>query len=187
MAFIKTIEPQDATGELRSIYDQLLQQRGKIAEVHKAQSLYPESIMKHMDLYLQLMYGKSPLQRYQREMIATVVSKANQCDYCRTHHGIALNHFWKDEARLSLFYEDPKKADLSDTDLLLCDIARKLTLHPERALSGENVNQLKDAGFDDRTILDLTLITAYFNFVNRIVLQLGLPLDEEEANGYKFD
>lgn len=93
MAFIKVIDHNEAEGELKIIYDDLVSKRGKLTEVHKIQSLNPESIIKHMDLYMTIMYNKSPLSRSQREMIAVVVSVANGCEYCQTHHAQALNHY----------------------------------------------------------------------------------------------
>jgi len=42
-------------------------------------------------------------------------------------------------------------------------------------------------GLDDRDILDLTLITGYFNFVNRLVLGLGVEYTDEEMAGYLND
>jgi alkylhydroperoxidase family enzyme len=39
------------------------------------------TIRQHHDLYRQLMYGRGPLTRIQREMIAVVVSAANECHY----------------------------------------------------------------------------------------------------------
>ncbi len=53
MARIKVIEPCDATGRLKEIYDGITARRGKLAEVHKIQSLRPESIVNHMDLYVE--------------------------------------------------------------------------------------------------------------------------------------
>lgn len=44
MPFIKVIEHTEAEGELKLIYDDLVYKRGKLAEVHKIQSLNPESI-----------------------------------------------------------------------------------------------------------------------------------------------
>ena len=41
---------------------------------------------------------------------------------------------------------------------------------------------LRDAGFDDRAILDATLTLGYFNFVNRLVLCLGVHLEEDYAD-----
>lgn len=61
MALIKTIEHNEATGRLKEIYDDLVQKRGQIAEMHKIQSLRPESIVKHIDLYMEIMFSKSEL------------------------------------------------------------------------------------------------------------------------------
>lgn len=55
--------------------------RGKLAEVHKIQSLNSATFVLQMDLYMAIMYAKSPLNRAQREMMAVVVSAANYCDY----------------------------------------------------------------------------------------------------------
>ncbi|WP_445663949.1 hypothetical protein [Fodinibius sp. AD559] len=50
MAFIDIIEPEEADGKLKEIYKELEQKRGKLAQIHKIQSLNPETITTHMDL-----------------------------------------------------------------------------------------------------------------------------------------
>lgn len=55
--------------------------------------------------------------------------------------------------------------------------AKKLTLDPH-AVGEEDVAALREAGLDDRAVLDLTLVVAYFNFVNRLASGLGVPLEE---------
>ncbi len=52
MPRIKVIEHKEAGGRLLEIYDDIQKKRGKLAEVHKIQSLRPESIVKHMELYM---------------------------------------------------------------------------------------------------------------------------------------
>jgi hypothetical protein len=69
---IKVIQHEEATGRLKEIYDDLLQKRGKLADVHKIQSLRPESIVAHMDLYMEIMFSKSELSRAEREMMAVL-------------------------------------------------------------------------------------------------------------------
>ncbi|WP_138430962.1 peroxidase-related enzyme [Fodinibius saliphilus] len=186
MAFIDIIEPQEATGELKKIYEELEEQRGKLAQIHKIQSLNPESIMKHMDLYMSIMFGRSPLKRAQREMIAVVVSAANNCDYCQLHHGEALNHYWKDQERVDQLRSDFDKMDLSETNKQLCRLAKKLTQKPGAITEDGNIAPLKELGLSDRAILDATLVISYFNFVNRIVMGLGVEADEQEVQGYKY-
>lgn len=186
MPLIEVIQPEDATGELKEIYDGLLQSRGKIAEVHKIQSLNPASIIHHMDLYMTLLYGKSPLKRVQREMIAVVVSKANACNYCQVHHLEAVNHYWKDEEKAQAFRKDFRQVSLTELDYLLCEYAESHTINPGLDKK-ELIGKLKAAGLDDRAILDATMIIGYFNFVNRIVAGLQVDLEEGGAGGYKFD
>ena len=185
MAYIQTIEPEQARGELKTIYDNLIKTRGKIAEVHKIQSLNPEALVAHMDLYMTIMFGKSPLKRYQREMLGVVVSAANRCSYCINHHEQALLAYWKDVKKTDMLISGRSKMDLSETDHLLCDFAEDLTISAEQDYSG-HMKKLKEAGLEDRAILDAVQVIAYFNFVNRMVLGLGVEFTEEEMKGYKY-
>jgi uncharacterized peroxidase-related enzyme len=186
MPYIQTISPEQASGQLKDIYDQLLQSRGKLAEVHKIQSLNPPSLLHHMELYMSLMFSQSPLQRYQREMMAVVVSAANRCEYCYTHHGAALNHYWKDSGKVAQLQRDYTQLALSPTDQLLCQLAEALTLAPESITPEDHLDPLRESGLDDRALLDATQIIAYFNFVNRLVLGLGVALEEDKGEGFMY-
>ncbi|RMH46701.1 MAG: peroxidase [Gammaproteobacteria bacterium] len=186
MAYIETIEPEQAQGELKAIYDQVIQQRGKVAEVLKLHSLNPKSLQNHLDLYMTIMFGRSPLKRAVREMIAVVVSAANQCEYCQVHHAAALNHFWKDEARVMHLRQDYKSAQLSDAELALADYAWQMTKSPDED-HGPAIERMRKVGWSDRAILDAALVVAYFNFVNRLVLGLGAHLEEDACEGFHYD
>lgn len=131
------------------------------------------------------MFGHSSLKRYQREMIAVVVSAANQCRYCVEHHRQALLHFWKDEEKIKNLLISSKAACLEKADMALCEFAIETTLTPFNA-SETRLSILKVLGFDDRAILDAVQIIAYFNFVNRIVLSLGVDYSDDELAGNKY-
>lgn len=187
MAYIKIIEPEEAGGTLKKIYMELEKSRGKLANIHKIQSLNPDSITRHMDLYMTVMFGKSPLTRAQREMMAVVVSQANRCEYCQQHHLEALKHFWKDDEKIRAFQKNYKSAGLSLVDLLLCQYSELLTQNPDTTISEEHIFKMKNSGLDDRSILDAALVIAYFNFVNRLVLGLGVELEQEGTGGYIYN
>jgi alkylhydroperoxidase family enzyme len=70
---------------------------------------------------------------------------------------------------------------------MLCEYARNLTRNPEEFISSDSVEKLKLGGLSDSAILDSTLVVSYFNFVNRIVLSLGVESTEEEIKGYHFE
>jgi uncharacterized peroxidase-related enzyme len=186
MARIKVVDYQSANGRLKEIYDKLISKRGKLAEVHTIQSLRPESIVKHMDLYLEIMFAHSELSRAQREMMAVVVSVANGCSYCKSHHTQALNHYWKDTVRIASLVKDYTTIGLSEKDLALCRFASHLTKSPEEHDQCNYTCSLRDQGFSDHAILDATLVISYFNFVNRIVLALGVESNLDENLGYRY-
>ena len=81
MAFINTVDPQDAEGIVKQEYEKGTQRSGRVFNILKIMSLSPAALRESMRLYLAIMYGESELSRAQREMLATVVSQVNHCYY----------------------------------------------------------------------------------------------------------
>lgn len=77
-ARISIIPPAQAEGKMATIYDKYGHNLANILRVH---SLNPDTLETHMQWYRSIMFGPSPLSRVEREMIATVVSAANNCHY----------------------------------------------------------------------------------------------------------
>jgi len=186
MARIRVIQHHEAEGRLKEIYDELVRSRGKLADVHTIQSLRPESIVKHMELYMDIMFSRSELSRAEREMIAVIVSVSNDCEYCQIHHAEALNHYWKNDEKLKSLKLNYQNTDLSAREKNLCEYAEKLTLEPGSSLKNDLTNNLKEIGISDSGVLDATLVIAYFNFVNRIVLSLNVGIEKDAGTGYKY-
>ena len=186
MPRIEVIEHSEATGKLKEIYDGLAKRRGKLADVHKIQSLRPKSITAHMDLYMEIMYSRSELSRAERELIGTIVSITNGCKYCTKHHAEALNFYWKDDAKIEKLISEDYTKILSRKELALGEFSKHLTKHPEKHDSEDFTPKLRELGLSDAAILDAVLVTAYFNFVNRIVLSLGVQLEDDKGAGYKY-
>ena len=81
MAWIKTIAPGDAKGPLKTEYDAAVGRAGRVYQILQVQSLDPPTLHASLALYLASMHGPSGLPRAEREMLATVVSRANDCFY----------------------------------------------------------------------------------------------------------
>ena len=81
MAWIETIPPEAAEGLLKKEYDEAVARSGGVANVVSLSSLNPESLAAWVGVYKAVMYGPSPLERYERELVATVVSQENNCHY----------------------------------------------------------------------------------------------------------
>lgn len=79
-AWIRTVHPDSAEGELRDVYRSVGARRG-VSNILGVQSLHPAALSAHDELYRTLMFGPSPLSRAERESTAVVVSAANDCFY----------------------------------------------------------------------------------------------------------
>ena len=186
MSWIDEVEISAAEGRLAEVYAELIAKRGKVSNILKVHSLNPEAMSGHLDLYMTLMFGTSGLSRAEREAIGVVVSAENDCAYCVNHHAMALRHFIKDEETLQMLTTADGLETLQPRLSNIVRHAQKLTSAPE-AMTESDLGELRAVGLSDRDILDLTLITAYFNFVNRLVLGLGVEFTDEEIAGYLND
>jgi len=131
------------------------------------------------------MYGKSGLSRAEREMIATAISAHNQCDYCVSHHGEALRFYLKNGEQLSALKQGLLPESVDERGKVLVNYALKLSLQPG-AVTKVDLENLRRVGISDSEVLDLVLLTAYTNYVNRVAQGLGVEHDEQEARGYKY-
>jgi alkylhydroperoxidase family enzyme len=78
---IRQIEVDEATGKLAQEYEAALARAGKVFNIVKAMCLNPVVLNRSMALYKAIMFGPSELSRVERELLATVVSTANDCHY----------------------------------------------------------------------------------------------------------
>ncbi len=81
MTHIRLIDVDAATGRLRQEYDAAIGRAGKVFNIVKAMSLRPGVLHRSMELYKGIMFGPSGLSRQERELLAVVVSRQNDCHY----------------------------------------------------------------------------------------------------------
>lgn len=81
MAWIKTISNAEADGLLGRLFEAALARAGRVFNIVRAMSISPSTLKASMGFYRAVMFEKSPLSRAQRELLATVVSRANNCHY----------------------------------------------------------------------------------------------------------
>lgn len=184
MSWIRQIDEKEAEGELAAAYARLIAQRGRVSNILKVHSLRPGALDDHLALYMGLMFGPGGLSRRERELVAVAVSQANGCAYCAAHHLEALARYERDAKLLRQLSMSVEQAPLGQRHYALVRYAAKLTRSPN-AMQEADVQALRNAGLEDAEVLLLNLVVAYFNFVNRIALGLGVAHSAEEAQGYK--
>jgi len=88
-------------------------------------------------------------------------------------HAEFLRAVTLDDAFVKALVEDYERAPLSEADRAMLDYATKLTKDATR-VSPRDHERLRAVGFDDRGILQITLIASWFNYINRVADALGV-------------
>lgn len=185
MSFIDTIDPERAQGQLADVYDRISGARGGVAQVMQVQSLNPAAMETHFEFYKTLLLGRSELDRRTREMIGVMVSAVNNCTYCVEHHLSPLRAYKVDDLVLERLAQGKIPDQVSPALRRLLQFARELTKDPKPDEGA--IRELRALEWSDRAILDATMITGYFNFVNRVVVGLGASLEEGFEDTCKTD
>lgn len=81
MAYLRLIDVDEATGLLHEEYGAAIGRAGKVFNIVRAMSLRPGVLRASMQLYREIMFGPSGLSRQERELLAVVVSRENDCHY----------------------------------------------------------------------------------------------------------
>lgn len=79
---------------------------------------------------------------------------------------------------MSAVRADYRRAPIDEKTRGLLVYAEKLTRTPSRA-SRQDLDRLRALGWDDRALLDATQVAAYFNYINRVALGLGIDPEPE--------
>jgi len=78
-----------------------------------------------------------------------------------------------DDGLVEAIRKDYRTAPIDERDRVMLDFVVQLTRDATR-LSREDHDRLRAVGFDDRGILQITLIAAWFNYINRVADALGV-------------
>lgn len=81
-----------------------------------------------------------------------------------------------DEELVKALQEDYKTAPISPQDRAMLDYVAQLT-RDATGISRQDHERLREVGFDDQGILQITLIASWFNYINRVADALGVGRD----------
>jgi uncharacterized peroxidase-related enzyme len=140
---------------------------------------YPETAKPLLDLAQTLLRGDSTLSAGERELIATYVSKRNECVFCSSSHGAAAKHLLHaDFGLVEQVWTDFETAPISDKLKALINMAGQVQ-RGGRNVTDDAVARARDEGATDKEIHDTVLIAAAFCMYNRYVDGLATVAPQE--------
>lgn len=162
-------------------FDICQEKLGMIPNVLKAHAFDIDKLNAFTALYNDLMLADSGITKLERELIAVVVSSINGCFYCLTAHGAAVRELSGDPKLGEMMVMNYRVADLEPRQRAMLDFAAKVTTE-SRKIEEPDRQTLRDHGFTDRDIWDITNVAAFFNMTNRVASATDMrPNDEYHA------
>lgn len=176
MAWIEETREHAAEGLLKEAYARIVRALGRVIPFYRAYSVSPAHLHAHLDFYEKI--GKlGVLSKRRKELIAVAVSAENGCRDCTALHAGFLRAHRVDETVVAALVADPGRAlaegRVTGPEAVILGYALKLTRAP-RAMKAEDVQALRDAGLTEPEVFEVALLTAYFNYTNRVGEGLGV-------------
>ena len=88
-------------------------------------------------------------------------------------HAEFLRRVTLDDNLIAALREDYRSAPITDAEKVMLDYVVQLTKDAVK-ITPKYHERMREAGFDDRAILQITLIASWFNYINRVADALGV-------------
>lgn len=124
-----------------------------------------------------LLRGPSTLTEGERELIATIVSHSNECQFCTTAHTAAADKLLGECNTSQAVKVDIESAPVGEKIKALLVIAKQVQ-ESGKSVTTDSVARARNAGATDIEIHDTVLIAALFCLYNRYVDGLATRLPD---------
>ena len=161
------LPPGELSAAMQAYFAKCDEKLGFVPNVLQAYGFDSAKLEAFAAMYNDLMLAPSGLSKLEREMIAVVVSSHNRCYYCLVAHGAAVRQLSGDPVLGEQMVMNYRAARLSGRQRAMLDFATKLSGEPWEIEEADRV-ALREAGFSDRDIWDISATTAFFNMSNRM-------------------
>jgi uncharacterized peroxidase-related enzyme len=181
MSRILALSVDTAEGPQRALLEKVRAEVGYISGTHRLLFVDPQigQPTKQLHDYLNLR-PDSPFSRLQREMVATVVYGMIGAKPCLSAHCEAMRRLTGDDDFGPDFVERWPDYPMDAETRALLRYASQLTGSPDR-ITDQDVESLRQAGWDDHAVYEVTALVGFFNLSGRIEAASGLPMDEIPA------
>ena len=172
------LTPGELDEGLQKYFDVCQEKLGMIPYVLQAYSWNPKKLSAFATLYNELMQGESGLSKLEREMIAVAVSSENKCVYCLVSHGQAVREYSGDPLLGEMLVMNYRSANIEPRQMAMLDYAVKVTENPKNMCEADRQG-LRDHGFTDEDIWDISEVAGFFNMTNRVALATDMMPNPE--------
>jgi uncharacterized peroxidase-related enzyme len=168
MAYLQTVPPEEAAGEVQAAYDKDLAAQGYVANYTRAFSLRPEVLQGWLALKDAVTSGMDP-RLY--ELVTVAAATAIRSSYCSLVHGNILAASYYPPGTVASIADGTGDA-LDPADAAVVRFARKVVREADR-ITQEDVDELRGLGFSDAEVFNVIVAAAARCFFSKVLDATG--------------
>jgi uncharacterized peroxidase-related enzyme len=171
MPYLQTVPPEDASGEVKAMYDKDLAAQGYVANYTQAFSARPDVLQGWLALKDAITSGMDP-RLY--ELATVAAATAIRSSYCSLVHGnILATGYYPAEQVVSIAGDSDESAAALDTaDAAVVRFARKVAEEAEQ-ITPEDIGELRRLELSDADIFNVILAAAARCFFSKVLDATG--------------
>lgn len=172
---IPLVEEADASDALAAVYSRFRKSFGRsdIPPTLTCFSSSPELLDSIVRMSSLLLFSDGVLGRRTKEMIASLVSRLNECPYCLDSHAFFLRAHGGEALVEPLVKGQLDSPELPEKDRALLDFVSKVN-DASHSIRLDDIDLLRNAGWADDQIAEAVHLGAIFAFFNRVANAFGL-------------
>ena len=174
--FIKTIAPNEASGDIAALYDAEIASMGQVMQATQCWSARPDMILPIETLLHQMRDGFS-LGLLNFRLITFIAAKHIPSSYCSHVYFRALSGMIGREQALAV-QMDYRTAGLSAQQVEMLAYAEQITRDASR-ITQADIDRLRAIGLSDLNIADIALAAAFRNFMSRYFDAVGASVEAD--------
>ena len=173
MAFIRTIAPTDAEGQVREMYQETRERYGFIPNWAHAFSLRP-GVRDGWTALLKSVQSNLSVRSY--ELATLAAARAIRSSYCALAHGSVLADKVFDAPAVTAIATGAPGGPLEPRERAMMTFAEKVALSADR-ITAADVDVLRSHGYRDEEIFDIAATAAARCFFSKLLDALGIEPD----------
>ncbi|WP_425645321.1 carboxymuconolactone decarboxylase family protein [Agrobacterium leguminum] len=174
--FIKTIEPDEATGEIAALYEAEKKSMGRVMQATQCWSARPDIIVPVENL-LHRIRDNFSLGLLNFRLITFVAAQHIPSSYCSHVYFRSLSGMLGREQALAV-RKDFRNAGLAVQQVEMLAYAEQISRDASRITEGD-IQRLRDTGLSDLNIADIALAASFRSFMSRYFDAIGATVEPE--------
>jgi len=174
MAHIELPEFEDMSPEIQKRAKPILEKTGQLGEIFKLLALDEKIYFATDGMIQKYLLDETTLSYDIKESIALLISLENGCKMCvDVHKGIA-KMLGMSEERIEEVLQGVDAMNVPDNEKALLNFCIKASKKDNYKILKEEIDALKEMGYNDVQIVEAVAITGYFNYINTLSNVFGL-------------